>query len=124
MAPIKRKFIRANQTPFISKLRNKFLKSRSLSHKKAYNKRRNACVSLLRKTKKQYYSTLNVKNIVDNKKFWKTVKMYFSDKSNNFEKIFLIEQERVITSDSEFSKMSNVTSVTQCRTWDLICQML
>ena len=124
MAPIKRKFIRANQTPFISKLRNKFLKSRSLSHKKAYNKRRNACVSLLRKTKKQYYSTLNVKNIVDNKKFWKTVKMYFSDKSNNFEKIFLIEQERVITSDSEFSKMSSVTSVTQCRTWDLICQML
>ena len=116
MAPIKRKFIRANKTPFISKLRNKFLKSRSLSDKKAYNKRRNACVNLLRKTKKQYYSTLNVKNIVDNKKFWKTVKMYFSDKSNNFEKIFLIEQERVITSDSEFSKMSNVTSVTQCRT--------
>ena len=48
-----------------SKLRNKFLKSRSLSDKKAYNKRRNACVSLLRKTKKQHYSTLNVKNIVD-----------------------------------------------------------
>ena len=63
IAPLKSRFIRANQAPFInkeiqrgvmvrSKLRKKFLKSRSESDKKAYNKQRNKCVSLLRKTKK------------------------------------------------------------------------
>ena len=88
MAPIKCKFIRANQPPLKnkelqqaimirSKLRNSkmFIKSRSLIDKNAYNKKRSVCVSLLRKTKKQYYSKLNVKNIVDNYKFWK--KEYF-----------------------------------------------
>ena len=60
IAPLKSRFIRANQSPFISKeiqwgvmvrpkLRKKFLKSRSESDKKAYNKQRNKCVSLLRK---------------------------------------------------------------------------
>ena len=46
----------------------RFLKSRFLSDKNTSNKQRNAFVSLLRKTKKQYYSKLNVKDIVDNKK--------------------------------------------------------
>ena len=49
----------------------RFLKSRFLSDKNTSNKQRNAFVSLLRKTKKQYYSKLNVKDIVDNKKTWK-----------------------------------------------------
>ena len=63
IAPLKSRFIRANQAPFIdkeiqravmvrSKLRKKILKSRSKSDKKAYNKQRNKCVTLLRKTKK------------------------------------------------------------------------
>ena len=53
------------------KLRKKFLKSRSESDKKAYNKQRNKCVSLLRKTKKAYYSNLNVKGVVNDKSFGK-----------------------------------------------------
>ena len=48
------------------------LKNRFLSDKNTSNKQRNAFASLLRKTKKQYYSKLNVKDIVDNKKTWKT----------------------------------------------------
>ena len=35
----------------------------------AYSKQRNAFVSLLRKTKRQDYSNLDVKNFVDYKKF-------------------------------------------------------
>ena len=50
----------------------RFQKTRFLSDKNTSNKQRNAFVSLLRKTKKQYYSKLNVKDIVDNKKTWKT----------------------------------------------------
>ena len=61
-------------------------KSRSLSDKNAHNKQRNTYASLLRKTQKQYYSNFNVKNVVDNKKFWKIVKTFFSDKSSSFKK--------------------------------------
>ena len=45
-----------------------------------YSKQRNYCVSLLRKTRKQYYGDLNEKNVLDNKKFWKTVKPLLFDK--------------------------------------------
>ena len=62
-APEKRKYIRANQANFMdsklnhaimlrSKLRNKFLKSRSNKDGEAYKKQRNLCVSLLRQNKK------------------------------------------------------------------------
>ena len=90
-----------------SKLRKKFVKSRSKSDEKACNKQRNKCVSLLRKTKKAYYSNLNVKDIVDNKKFWKTVKSFFSDKSNSFENISLTENGNLLTDDFEVAKTFN-----------------
>ena len=118
IAPLKSRFIRAKQAPFInkeiqrvvmvrSKLRKKLLKSRSKIKKKAYNKQRNKCVSLLRKTKKAFYSNLNVKDIVDNKKFWKTVKSFFSDKSNNFENISLIKNGNLLTDDFEIEETFN-----------------
>ena len=59
------------------------LRKKSESDKKAYNKQRNKCFSLLRKTKKPYYSNLNVKDAVENKKFWETIKSFFSDKSKD-----------------------------------------
>ena len=90
-----------------SKLRKMFLKSRSKSDKKAYNKQRNKCVSLLRKTKKAYYSNLNVKDIADNKKFCKAVESFFSDKSNNFENISLIENDNLLTDDFEIAETFN-----------------
>ena len=118
IAPLKSRFIRANQAPFInkeiqcavmvrSKLRKNFLKSRSKSDKKAYNKQRNKCVSLSRKTKKAYYSNLNVKYVVDNKKFWKTVKNFFSNKSSNFENISPIENGNLLTDDFEIAETFN-----------------
>ena len=66
---------------------------------KINKKAKNKCVSLLRKTKKVYYSNLNVKNILDNKKSWKTVTSFFSDKSNNFENISVIENRNLFTNN-------------------------
>ena len=34
----------------------------------------------LRKTKKEYFENNSVKDINDNKKFWKTIKLFFSNK--------------------------------------------
>ena len=118
ISPLKSRFIKGNQAPFVnketqqgvmvtSKLRKKYLKSRSESDKKSYNKQRNKCVSLLRKTKKTYYSNLNVKDVVGNKKFWKTLESFFSDKSNNFENISLIENDNLLTDDLEIAETFN-----------------
>ena len=82
--------------------------------KKAYNKQRNKCVSLLRKTKKTYYSNLNVKDVVGNKKFWKTLESFFSDKSNNFENISLIENGNLLTNDFEIAETFNKYFQNQC----------
>ena len=65
-APRNQKYIRANNSDFITKslrkeimhrsrLRNKFLRKRTNESKIAYNKQRNICVSLLHKTKTDYF---------------------------------------------------------------------
>ena len=57
-----------------------------------YKKQRNFCVNLLRKTKAEYFQKLNVKDLSDNRKFWKTIKSFFSNKSLNSKKLMLKEQ--------------------------------
>ena len=95
--PIKKRYIRANQAPFINKkrLRNKFLNTKSGIDRKAYNKQRNLCVSLIRSEKKNYFSNINTCDITDNKTFWKTIRPFFTDKIKTKSKITLIEKEVV-----------------------------
>ena len=82
-----------------TKLRNKFLKNRSNENKANYVKQRNHCVSLLSKTKREYYSDLDEKNICDNKTFWKTVKPMLSKKIKPNERITLIENDEIIKTE-------------------------
>ena len=62
-APMKQKYLRANQGRFMTKdlhktimkrsrLRNKFLRDRTVISREEYKKQRNLCVSLLKKLKK------------------------------------------------------------------------
>ena len=44
-----------------SRLRNKYLKSKSLTDRKKYNVQRNFCKKLLRTTKKEYFKNLEAK---------------------------------------------------------------
>ena len=52
-----------------SRLRNNFLRNRTEENKILYNRQRNYCVSLLRRSKRGYYENLNIKNVTDNKLF-------------------------------------------------------
>ena len=90
-APQKQKYTRGNHMSFMNKtlskeimkrtkLRNKFLKERADKSKKRYTSQRNYCVLLLKKTKKNYYNSLDEKDVSDHKTFWKTVKPFLSDK--------------------------------------------
>ena len=70
-----------------------------------YTKQRNFCVSLLRKTKKRYYENLNIKFVVDNKLFWKTVKPLLSD--NVADKDKFIENNELVKTDLETAEVLN-----------------
>ena len=66
-----------------SRLKNIYIHKRNDKNLENYEKQRNFCYYLLRKTKTEYFKNLNVKDLSDNRKFWKTVKPYFSNKSLN-----------------------------------------
>ena len=117
-APIKHKYVRANQGPYMNKilnkaimnrsrLKNRFLANRNEENRKAFKKQRNYCVGLFRKEKKKFYNNLDIKNITDNRLFWKTVKPFFSEKSQHREKITLIEQTNIITNDKLIAESFN-----------------
>ena len=63
-----------------SRLRNKFLDTKSDIDRRAYNKQRNLCVSLIRSEKKNFFSNINTSDITYNKTIWKTVEPFFTDK--------------------------------------------
>ena len=76
-----------------SRLRDKFLNSKSDLDRKAYNGQRNLNVSLIRRAKKQFFSNLYTDDVTDNKTFWKTVKPLFTDKVKTKSKITLIQKK-------------------------------
>ena len=50
---------------------------------------------------------MNKNNITDNKKFWKTVKPYLSNKMRTTDKIKLVENGEIITNDQEVAYILN-----------------
>ena len=59
----------SKETMTRTRLRKFFLEDRSEENKRKYSKQRNYCVSLLKKSKSEYFGNLNEKKISDNKKF-------------------------------------------------------
>ena len=117
-APQKIKYVRGNQMPFMTKqlskeimkrsrLRNNFLRNRTEENKILYNRQRNYCVSLLRKSKRGYYENLNIKNVTDNKLFWKSVKPLLSDKSRIRDRINISEKGKILKTESETAESLN-----------------
>ena len=107
-APIKRKYVRLNHAPFMTKgLRKAVMKrsrlrntcnrdkSKSSNSKLAYTKQRNVCTSSFRKAKRDYYSNLNPSDVKNTKIFWKTTKPVFSDKVLSDEHITLVENDDI-----------------------------
>ena len=59
-----------------SKLRKRLLKDRKEESRREYKKQRNVCVYLFKKTEKDYYENIDISNLTDSKKFWKTMKQF------------------------------------------------
>ena len=115
---MKKKYLRANHPTVMtkevrkaimirSKLRNKFLKDKNEQSRNGYRKKRNLCVALVCRAKQQYFSSLDLSLIADNKKFWKTVKPLFSDKISHKDIISLTEDGKTITEDLPIAEIFN-----------------
>ena len=119
VAPLKQKYVRSNHSPFLNKeilkaimnrtrLRNKFLRSRSTEDRSAYNQQRNFYLSLVSKAKRNYYyKNLDQRRLLTINLSGELLKPLLSDKNSPFSKITLIENEFLLNDDGKISSTLN-----------------
>ena len=117
-APIKKKTVRANQAPYMTKplrkaimtrsgLQNKYHKLKTKESLQNFKKQRNFCNRLYKRERKKFYSNLNPQNISDNKIFWTNIKPFFSDKGNSRKEITLVDGNEIISSEIKVANTLN-----------------
>ena len=90
--PLKTKYLRGNDQPFMNKqlrkehmkrtmLKNRYHKNKTDHNLRAFKIQRNYCVKLLREAKMSHFENLKPSDISNNKTFWKTVKPLLSNKT-------------------------------------------
>ena len=113
--PLKKRYVRANQSPFMNKrlskemrkrsrLKSKFLNTKSDIDRKTYNKQCNYVVDLLKNAKKIFYSNLDTTFVTDNRVLWKTVELFLSGKATKHSKINLVENNDIISRKNRIAK--------------------
>ena len=88
-----------------SRLHNNFLRTKWKEDRLKYNKQKCFCKKLLGTTKKLYFINLDIKNVVDNRSFFKTVSPLFSTKSSKGDKIILNENDKCMSNDDELCQI-------------------
>ena len=116
-APLKTKFLRANNSPHMTKelrqaimkrsrLKNIANRTNSPEDVDNYRKQRNLVVSLNKKQKKALFDNIDLdKN--GSKSFWKTCKPLFSKVDAIGERIVLVEGDSVISNDRDIATVFN-----------------
>ena len=117
-APLKKKYLRANHSTFITKevrkeimlrtkLKHQYLKKKTLESRNRYKRQRNFCVNLIKKAKRSFYKNLDISCLNDNRKFWKNIKPVFSNKVRSFDSINLKENEEFVENDEKIANIFN-----------------
>ena len=92
----------------LSGLDSKYLKNRAIDSKTTFKNQKNFSIKpYIRKSKKNFFSDLELNKITDNKLFQKTVKLLLSDTCIQFPTIFFVNNENVISDDFEFAETFN-----------------
>ena len=91
-----------------SRMKNLYLKNKTDLNWSNYKTQRNFCTNLLRKTKKEYFSKLDIIKVSDSKKFWKTIKPFFSDKGLNYNKMVFSENDQIISDETTIADNMNL----------------
>ena len=89
-----------------SHLKNRYDKNRNYENWYLNEKQRDFCVSFLRK-KKNYLENVKIQDITDNKKFWKTIRSYFSGKGYKQTRITIVKKDSIITDEKNATLMNN-----------------
>ena len=82
-----------------SKLRNKFNGERNTENWSEYKRQPNICSNLLKESKKRYFNSLNVNDVTENKKFWKTIKPFCTEKNKTTTNIILTKNNQRVRED-------------------------
>ena len=90
-----------------SQLENRYIRNSTVENMNKYKKHKNVCSKLYKKERKKFYSQLDIKNITNNKLFWKTMKPFLSDKCTYASKISLVHNDNVISNDQELADIFN-----------------
>ena len=122
-APMKKRYIRANNSPFMtntiykaimlrSKLQNKSRRLKTIEFREAYKRQRNICVSLIRDAKKNFYENLIPKLITDNRKFLDRLSLFSRTKHQSAITSFLQKKMKLLMTIQHVQKYSTIVSVT------------
>ena len=91
-----------------SKLKRRYNLDRTAISFEKYKKQLNICVNLLCKSEKQCFSNIDVKNVTDNKKFWKIIRPKFSNKCKPANAIILVEDEKILQDEKSIANTFNI----------------
>lgn len=114
-APMKKKVLRANDKPYMTKslrkaimkrstLRNRYLKDNSDESLKIFKKQKNYTKRLAKRERTKYFANLDLNKYTDNIKFWNTVKPMFSSSGKGSNKITLVENGELQTDDQDIAE--------------------
>ena len=108
---MKEKYIRRNQAPFMNKsvrkakLLNKFRKKNPFINELEYKRQRNFRTTLFKNTKRNFYNSLNINKITDDKSFWKTIKSSFTENILKDEKTGFTENDATFSEENKIAEI-------------------
>ena len=118
-APLKKRVVRANEVPYMTKalrkaiatrsqLENRYYRHKTAESKWIYKKQKNYVSRLYKIERRKYYTNLDIKKITDNKRFWSTMKPFFSDKgAGTKSNITLVEGNDILPEDKDVANTLN-----------------
>ena len=97
-----------------SGLASKYHKTKSTEDYNNYKKQRNFCSKLYKKERRKFCNNLNIKDITDIKKFWKTLKPLVSDKGIcGCSKINVVVDDENLSDNKELLKLLTIILIMQ-----------
>ena len=82
----------------------KYLKTKTQTDLKLYKKHKNFCCKSYKRERRKYYESLDMKNLLDGKEFWETMRPFWSDKSTVLSQISIEINNRSISDDFDLTE--------------------
>ena len=96
-----------------SRIKNLYLKNKTDLVWSNYKKQKNFSTYHLRKTKKEYFSKLDIMHISGSKIIQKTITPFSSDKSLNCNNMMLNENEQIISDEITIAEKKHFVNITK-----------